>query len=363
MQAQELASYTLSANKTTASIKEAITITFETQQKDYTDNMMFTLEPKKSSDYKIILLNKSVDDKKKHHASAKFTYLLFGLHAKTIALDFDFIVRTASDQAVANSFVDDHDDSIATQTHDTTLPIKPLKITIKPLKHPVAFVGDFTLKAYVPQTKINQYESANITYTLQGTGYDTQTFHPLHSIKDVTIFSETNDLYKKNTQKGYSIKREYIYALSAKKDFTIASLNLLAYSPTKDKYYTLSTPQYAIKVTPIESAKLLDNEEYPNDTPFIQLESLKKYFIYLLIFLSGYLTAKMQMPFFRKKEHSKEYTAIYKAQGPKELLFTLINLHKEKVFQNEVQLLEEILYHNAGHNFHTIKKKLLQKVH
>jgi len=360
--AKELASYKLYANKTTAYTKEAITITFESKQKDYTDNMMFSLEPKKSSDYKIILLNKEVDDKKKHHSSARFTYLLFGLKAKNISVDFDFIVRTASDKAVASSFVDDHDDSIATQTHDTVMPMKPLNISIKKLEHHVDFVGDFTLKAHITQTKINQYESANITYTLQGTGYEKQHLQPIKEIKDVTIFSEINDLYKKNTKDGYAIKREYIYALSAKQDFTIPALYLKAYSPTKNTYYTLANPKHSIKVKAIDTAKLLDNDEYPSDKPFIDISTLKKYFIYLLIFFSGYLTAKLKTPFFRKKEYSKEYNAINKAQNPKELLFTLINLHKEKIFTNEVQLLEEILYKNAPHNFNVIKKKLLKKV-
>ena len=81
-----------------------------------------------------------------------------------------------------------------------------------------------------------------------------------------------------------------------------------------------------------------------------------------MIFFSGYLSAKLKAPLFRKKEHSKEYNAISKAQSPKELLFSLINLHKEKIFTNEVQLLEEILYKNASHNFNDIKKKILKKV-
>ncbi len=360
--AKELVSYKLYANKTTAYTKEAVTITFEATQENHTDNMMFSLEPKKSSDYKIILLNKKVNDNKKHHSSVRFTYLFFGLKAKNISVDFDFIVRTASDKAVASSFVDDHDDSIATQTHDTTIAIKPLYISIKPLKKHVDFVGDFTLKANITQTKINQYESANIIYTLQGKGYEAQNLQPIQDIKNVTIFSEINNLYKKSTKNGYVIKREYIYALSAKKDFTIPSLKLLGYSPTTKRYYTLTNPQYDIKVKAIDTSKLLDNDEYPSDRPLLDIEALKKYFIYIMIFFSGYLSAKLKAPLFRKKEHSKEYNAISKAQSPKELLFSLINLHKEKIFTNEVQLLEEILYKNASHNFNDIKKKILKKV-
>lgn len=360
--ARELAAYKLSANKTTAYTKEAVVITFATEQKDYTDNMMFSLVPKKSSDYKIILLNKEVNDKKKHHASATFTYLLFGLTAKDISVGFDFIVRTASDQAVAHSFVDDHDDSIATQTHDTTIKIKPLTLTIKKLAHDVDLVGDFTLQTKITQKTISQYEAANIIYTLQGKGYEEQNFQPISRIQDVTLFSEVNDLYKRNTQQGYAIKREYIYALSAKKDFTIPAVSLEAYSPTKKRYYTLSSPQQSITVNAIATSKLLDDEESPSEDPLIDIETLKTYLIYLLIFFTGYLTAKLQTPFFKKRVYSKEYIALKQAKTPKALLFTLINLHQENFFKKEVQLLEEILYKNAGHNFHSIKKKILKKV-
>ena len=240
--------------------------------------------------------------------------------------------------------------------------IKPLKISIKKLQHDVNLVGDFTLSANITEKEIDQYGSTNIIYILQGKGYEEQSFQPINSIKNVTIFSEINDLYKKNTKSGYAIKREYIYALSAKKEFTIPELKLEAYSPTKGIYYTLTRPEQTIKVKAIEASKLLDDEEYPNETSAINIETLKEYFIYFIIFLSGYLTAKMQTPLFRKKVYSKEYNAIKQAHNPKELLFMLINLHKENIFRNEVQLLEEILYKNAQHNFNTLKKNLLKKV-
>ncbi len=360
--AKELVQYKLTANKTSAYTKEALVITFTTIQKDHTDNMMFSLQAKQSNDYKIILLNKEVDDKKRHNSSAKFTYLLFGLNAKDISVDFNFIVRTASDKAVAHSVVDDHDDSIATQTHDTAIKVKPLKLNIMKLKHDVDLVGDFTLNTNITQKNINQYESVNIIYTLQGEGYEEQSFKPISTIKDVTIFSEINDLYNKNTKKGYAIKREYIYALSAKNSFIIPALKLEAYSPTKKTFYTLTSPEQDIKVEAIETSKLLDNDEYPKETPFINTEVFKKYFIYIIIFFSGYLTAKIKSPTFRKKEYSKEYKTIKEAETPTGLIFTLINLNKGNIFTHEVQLLEEILYKNVEHNFHTIKKNLLKKV-
>ena len=360
--ATELAKYKLYANKTSAYTKEAVIITFKTEQKDYTDNMMFSLKAEPNSDYKIILLNKEVDDKRKHHASATFSYLLFGLREKEISVHFDFIIRTASDAAVTHSFVDDHDDSIATQTHDTHITVKPLKLLIKKLAHTVDLVGDFTLDTKMSEKNINQYESVNIVYTLQGKGYEEQTFQPISSIYGVTIFSEVNDLSKKNTKKGYAIKREYIYAMSAKSDFIIPELELKAYSPTQEKYYTLKSPKQTIHVNAIKTAKLLDNEEYPIQDRAIDIESIKNYFIYLMIFLSGYITAKIQIPLLRKRRESKEYNLFKQASTPKALLFTIITLDKEHIFTKEVQLLEDILYKNIEHNFKSIKKKLLKKV-
>ena len=361
-QANELASYKLYAEKTDVYEKEPVVIHFEASQQDHTDNMMFLLKPKESNAYKIILLNKKIADKRYHDTHTSYTYLLFPLQAQRLSVGFDFTIQTASDKAVAHSYVDDHDDSIAIQTYNTNMPVKPLLLHVKKLSQDVDLVGDFTLSEHIAQEKINQYDAASITYTLKGTGYEDKGFQPIRQIKDVNIFSEVNDLYEKATKKGYAIKREYIYALSAKKDFTIPSVHIKAYSPTKKEYYTLSESAHTIKVEAIDTSKLLDDEESPSSSSFIAAKSLKEFFIYILIFLTGYATAKFQTPILSKKKHSKAYETIKEAQNPKELLFTLINLHKDEEFKKEAKLLEEMVYNNAKHNFQTIKNSLLKGV-
>ena len=362
LQAQQLATYTLKAAKTKLYEKEGVQISFVAKQVNHTDNMFFLLHPKKSDTYKIILLRKTIDDHKYHDTTTTFTYLLFPLHSGTIQVDFDFIVRTASDRAVANSYVDDHDDSIAIQTTNIHFPVKPLTLEVKALEKDVDLVGDFQLHEKVDHTSITQYDSVNIIYTLEGKGYDEKTFSPLKSIPNVTLFNDTHDILNKATTTGYEIKREYIYALSAKESFTIPKITYKVFSPTSHRFYTLTAPAHHITVQHIDAAKLLDNEESPQSHHIINFSIFKQYAIYLLIFIMGYITAKMQNLSFKRQEKSPAYRHIQATDTPKKLLMTLINLQLEQKFSKEMKLLEEMVYNNAQHNFQKLKKIILKEV-
>ena len=361
LNAHDLATYKLSANKTNPFVKEAVVVTFEALQKDHTDNMMFSLQPKKSDAYQIILLNKKNGTQQKHYTHTTFTYLLFPLKAKDIAVDFTFTIRTASDSAIAQSVIDDHDDSIGVNTHDTSLKIKPLLLHVKKLSKNTALVGDFSLTEKIKKTTINQYQTLNIIYTLEGEGYEDKSFQPIHKINGVTMFSETNTIYIKATKNGYKIKREYIYALSAKKSFTIPAINIQAFSTREKRYYTLHTQQHNITVTKIDTSKLLDNEEYPQTKSTFNIEKIKEFLIYFVLFILGYITAKVQsINLIKKKTDSKELQALTKAQTAKELLYAIINNHLDNRFVNEVELLEDMVYNNADHKFHNIKNKIIK---
>ena len=281
--ANDLATYTLKTNKTKVFPKEAVLITFDAWQKNHTDNMMFLLKAQKNPAYKIFLLNKKIDDQKYHDNHTTYTYILFPLQAGLLRVGFDFTIQTASDKAVAHSYVDDHDDSIAIQTNNTKAPLKPLEIQVQSFDRKVDLVGDFTLTSAINKKKINQYESANIIYTLSGHGYEDNSLKLLKPFKDVTLFSEVNDVYSKITEKGYVIKKEYIYALSAKKSFTIPKVSLQAYSPKKHRYYTLEIPQYFIKVEAIDKTTLLDDKESPQSKPFIDFTTFKQFLIYFIV--------------------------------------------------------------------------------
>ena len=362
LHANNLASYQLISTKSVVHEKEPFSVNFIAKQQDHSDNMMFLLKPKKSPNYTIKLLNKSIDDKVYHNNITRFTFLVIPLKATKLHVGFDFTIQTASDKAVANSYVDDHDDSIAIETYNTTMPVAPLAIEVKPLTQDVDLVGDFTLKQKLSHAKMDQYGSINIVYTLEGEGYEAKKITPLKDIKGVTIFSEVNDILRQYSKYGKQIKREYIYALSAKKSFTIPSISLKAYSPKSDKYYTLTTKTKDVTVTQIDTSTLIDNEEYPLSTALINLDGVKNLFIYIIIFLSGYFSAKFQPSQLSFLQNWRVKSDLDTINTPKDLLYYLVKHHYQEVCKKEVEHLEEIVYFNKEYNFKSIKKSVQKKV-
>ena len=360
--AQELATYKIETDKRNPYEKEAVVVTFTAKQLDRTDNMFFLLRPKQSRDYTITLLEKKIDDKAYHNTTTVFTYLLFPLKPKTITIDFDFTVQTASDKAIAQSYVDDHDDSVAIQMMTTKMAIEPLRLHVQPLAHPVDLVGDFHLSQKIDKTEIDQYDSINLLYTLSGKGYIDPDLRLLKKIEGVKIFSEIDDILNKPTREGIVLERNYIYALSAKKSFTIPPVHIEAFSPRSKRYYTLSTKPQFVRVAKIDTAKLLDDIDAPNTSPLISYETLRAFFAYLVVFFSGFFTAKYFQIKRRKSQLPKYIEEIKKAHTPKALLVALINNRFEERFANEAKLLEEIVYNNASHSFVKIHRKILKEV-
>jgi len=356
--AKEAAVYKLTADKMTAYVKEAVQITFYAEQKDNTDAMFFFLHPLKSDDYEIKLLTKELKDKGYHHSVALFKYVLFPLKAKTLKISFDFSVKTASDQAVTQAYVDDHDGGKGIAFKTATINVQPLSINVKNLEHHVDLVGDFELKSTIDKIEINQFEAVNIHYLLKGRGYANSIKLPEH-LEGVTIFSEQNNIANKLSKNGYEISRDYTYAFSAKDDFTIAKVELNAYSPTKKSYYTLNIPEQNITVDKIDTSSLIDNESYPKNEPLITTTTIKTYFIYLMLFILGYLTAKLTALKIKRKKSL--FDDIKKSSKPKELIFILLNNYSEKQIDKFIDELEKIEYGKSDKSFSEVKSSILKE--
>lgn len=358
-----LADYKLTTNKKSIHIKEPLIITFRAKQKDHNDNMFFSFHILKSPDYEVKLLHKTTKDNGYHNSTATFEYILFPLQTKTLHINFDFVIRTASDQAVKQSYVDDHDDSVGIRTNNTKIVLKPLIIKVKKLDKKVDLVGDFTLNSTIDATQIDQYGAVNLHYTLKGTGYKEPTLNLLNEkIKDVTVFSKVKDNYSKLTKKGYIINTEYIYALSAKNNFTIPALSLEVYSPTKHNYYTLHTKAYAIEVKKIETTKLIDKIEAPKADNFLNIEALKEFFIYLLIFVSGFLAAKLSQKEFTTKSKKVQFEDIKNTKSAKELLSVLIMNYQDRGLKEYISKLEMALNEKQPLKLSKMKKDIIDRL-
>ncbi len=360
--ASSIATFEVKTNKTSAYVKEAVEITIKTRQVDHSHVMFFFVEPKKSDDYKAVFLGKEVDDKTYHDAKALFHFVLFPLKPKEkMEVAFDFTVKTATDNAVAKAYTQDHDESGGIDLHPIHIPTKPLVLQVKPLAKPVSLVGDFILTSTIDKKAINQYQSVNLRYLLRGSGY-MEGVTLFKTIKGTTVFADTAVLENRITPKGYIVQKEYIYAISAKRSFYIPSVKIEAFSPKRNLYYTLTAPPYNIKVEPIDPTKLIDKEERPHNEPIVRFETLKNIFIYVIVFIFGYFTAKVRNSKFTLKQKNDQYKVIQNTKTPKELLIVLLNKYRNLPrLDDYVTRLEKMIQNNDTVGFEKLKKEIVKR--
>lgn len=358
--AQIPASYTLSANKREAVIKEPIELTFVATQQDHTHIMSYFVKPKPSPDYTIKLLNKSTKELSSHNSTATFKYILFPLKAKRVHIAFDFTINAASDKGVASAYVTDHDESLGIEGVTSHIAVKPLEIKVRQLKHPVDLIGNFKITSDIDTKEIDQNDQVNLHYTLSGKGHiDHALFLP--PIKNTEIFSDMRPAPKKLTPDGYKIETQYTYALNSKKDFVIPALSLKAYDPKQKRYYTLTTPAYPIKVTKIDPKTLLDKHNEPRKEALIDWAYIKALLINILIFAAGFITAKLSrltMPI-PKLRSTNKLDMIRKCHQPKALISTLLNHFGDRNIEVYLAKLERMVYKKSDDSFEAVKRELL----
>ncbi len=357
--ASPLATYELTSNKTNPTIKEAIEIKFVAHQNNHENVMFFFLEPKKSPDYKIVLLKKEAKELSYHDKKTSFSFLLFALKSGHIKVDFDFTIKTASDRAVAQVYEGSRDNVKWIETDNTKVKITPLSLNVKKLAWHVDLVGDFKLNSTIDKTNIDAYESTNIKYSLSGIGYDDIDINLIENIQGVKVFSDITKHNYKTTKDGYKMTMEFNYALLSDKSFKIGVKEIKCYSPKTDTYYTLKTKPYDITVTKLDSSTLVDKEDFPKQKDYFKY--IKEFFIYLLIFIAGYMSAKF-IPTNTKKKKEK-FEDIKSAKNAKELLYILMHNYSQHNIETFTKRLEEIAYYKSNSDdFVKIKREILIKL-
>ncbi len=357
----QLASYTQNISKKELFVKEATQITITVAQKDYATAMFFQLEPQKNDAYEIILLDQVIKKVSLHNSSTTYRYLLFPLKSGELHIGFDCTIRLASDNALIDGVLGGHDDVTLVKTVDKKIPIEPITLHVSPLSEKIDLIGDFTLDANLQKSDINQYGSANIRYTLSGAGYNEKSLQMLSKIANVTAFSQVTDIASKATPNGYEIKREYSYALRSKNNFTIPAIEIKAYSPKQNKYYTLKSQSYDIKVSSIDPKTLVDNKEFPPSKSY-DFKNLKDIGIALLIFLAGFVSAKIAPSLNFKRVKKQKFQDIKESKTPKELIIVLLQNYKSSISEKYIKELELLEYKKSERSFQKIKSDLLKNI-
>jgi hypothetical protein len=183
----------------------------------------------------------------------------------------------------------------------------------------------------------------------------------LFTVKDkaLKLFANVHNVEHKATENGYLIKKEFTYAITSKKDFKIPSVSLKAYSLKNHNYYTLFAPGYDIHVKPTDSSTLIDKEDIPIYEK-IDFEFYKNIFIGIILFLAGFMSAKLSESIhFSKKE--SPFRDITDAQTPQALLLVLLHHYRNKEIKEYLQIIEEIQRKEGKMSLQKLKKKILQE--
>jgi len=355
-------SYSISSSKQSAVLHEAISISFTSRQKTKNEVMFFDLKPLPSKDYEIISIKEKRHEFNYHDAKKDFEFLLIPKKIGIIKVAFDFRVRRASDDAVAQAYRGSRDNVKSIPTIKVNIATPTVTLNIKALKQDVDAVGEFNLVMSIDKTKASSYDKVNVIYKLQGHGYLNKSFTPLQEIEGLSIFKGEQEVEPRATKDGYTYQKEWSYALIASKSYTLPAVTLKTYDYTTKQYLDKTTALSKVQITPLLMQNLLDDEELPqSDIDY------KKYIAYLynvLIFIGGFLFAKF-LVYFPMKISKKEHCCprIKSAKTAKELLNYVGLLLQKYPLEDEVKKLEDLVYKShSKESFHSIKMQIIKKI-
>jgi hypothetical protein len=354
--------YSIKSSKTAVKVNEAFYITFQTRQKLHNEVIFFDLVPHKDKDIEITLLNSKRYEYNYHDAEKTFTYLVFIKKAKIHNISFDFSIRRASDEAVAQAYVGSRDNVKSIPTIKVDIAKITQKIEVLPLKKSTDAVGEFKLSMIIDKTKSNSYDAINLKYKLTGKGYLDKNFSPLQEIKNSSTFSGIDEIKPIATKEGYIYSKEWSYAIISKESFIIKSNKLNIYNPILKKYEQIKHKDQHIKINPLNVTNLIDDKESPSSS--YDYEKYIKYLYNILIFIAGFLTA-LSLKYIPKKESVKKECCelLKKSKTPQDALKALLPVINKKKLKEDIDKLEMIIYSkDSGYDFKSIKDSIIKKL-
>ncbi len=360
----EFCSYSIESSAKELYVNEALHVHFKSRQKIHDEVMFFDLKPKKSDDYDIVLLNEKRHEFNYHDAKKTFDFLVTPKKAGSINIVFDFQVRRASDEGVAQAYTGSRDNVKSIPTVNTHIDTPTVSLHVKPHTKNIQAVGDFSLSMKLDKSESNSYDALNVVYTLDGTGYLDETFEPIKSIDNTSIFKGKKERPTRLSKEGYIYHKEWSYAIVASNNYTLDSIHLNYFNPKTQSYKSSITEAKNITIKQLDISTLIDDKEAPIST--IEFKNYVHYLYYILFFVAGFLGAKLQeyLPEkFKRSESELCCQSIKKSSTPQDTLKAIMPFMNQVDIKNEVSELESAVYSNTHKiNLQKIKTSIISKL-
>ncbi len=354
--------YTMTLSRDTLYLKEPLLLKFTVWQTDPNKVMFFDFKPLDEGKFFVKRLDKAGEERQ-NLRKATFTYLLYPLQSGTLPLRFDLLVKRTNEERIALSTTGGRDNVKDVETTDTHESVEPAILHVKPLPEKVDLVGDFTLQAKTDTQKSEAYRPLYLTMRLKGRGFppEASRLEPRFPA-GVEHFADNPHITLKYTLEGILFDGLWSYALVASKTFTVPPISLKAFSPQKERIYTLTHPPLHIEIYQPPVSKLTA----PRDTPesaYAWIERVKSLSIYLFIFLCGYVSAllwvRIRNRTVKASVGGQFARKVSQINDPKELLGLLIHEDVHR-YGPWIEELERAIYGHENVNLKKIKREVLK---
>ena len=355
-------SYTIQANKHTVYEKESILLSVDFNQTNPDTILLFRFQVNPSVRYKAIQLQAKHDDTF-HHVKHHNLYEIFPLTTGDVNITFSLTKRVTDEAKVRYFSSGDRDDFKKLETTDSLVNLPPVQLHVNALPKDVKLIGDFTWDYDIQTHQAEAFSPISWKLHIKGRGYMPDIKNIIPRSSKYKIFTEKPRIHKIATPQGTLNDVTYLFALSAKKSYTLAPIKLKAFNPQTQQTYFLEIPSQDFKIKSIELKSLVDKDNIPTPKT-MSWRWAKDIFQYLLVFIAGFLTALGLR--WRKKETQKIKAPltnkIKEATSAKKLLQILISNHESKHFTSTIEKLESSLYGNTNTSLKALKKEILEKI-
>lgn len=353
--------YSFKLSKSTPYVKEPVILTLDIWQTNPSVVLLFNFNLKKSDNYFFQRLD-AKETNTHHNAKVHYSYLVYFLKDGVVDVDFELLKKVTNDESVAYSFSGDRDNVKGLETKDTAITLPPLSLSVQPIPKGTMLVGNFQLTSEFKKYKAYAYEALPFKVTIKGKGYPPFLNSLIPNSDKFTLFKESAIAKTVHSKEGTYSSLLYPMALSALKSFDLDSVTIEAFNPKTQKSYLLTIPKQHFEIVNEDTSVLVDKVDKPK--PFsIDWSWLTSFFTYLLVFISGYMTAFV---FKGKRVRVMEdvnpfYLKIDKCKDEKELLQLLMSKDSKK-FTVSIEKLENNLYKNGKMNFKKLKEEIKESV-
>lgn len=318
--------WSTSTDKKTAYVNEAILLSYVCEFSDESELYTIDFNPvQENEEFRIRLLKESQVLKNSKRVNA-YEYIAYVKKVGLISFDFDLVMKKTTQESINSTTKGHYDDSKSESFISSPIKLLPLSIDIK--KTPSKLVGEFTLAVKQDSTELVAFEPYSLEILIEGIGNFSSIESIDFNIEGVKIFAQVPILKTKFSKAGEKGLWSQKFAFVSEKSFVIPELVIEYFDVKTATLKTLVYEGVSIKV----DEDVYKQEEILDTKVKEELFFKQEYLYYLLIFLFGYLMAKIKLNIFNRHRTEEELflKCIKKTSSLEELCFLLVSKNMKK---------------------------------